>query len=157
MPGRPSRPAGRSRHAATKTATATAITTNVSSLLPNSIQVLTIVWPGVRAATMLLVVHSGQSGQPSPDWLSLTAAPVTMIPEFATTLASARPRMDCGLGRQTRAISRAAALVRAGPAEPSAAAVRLGDAPDVRAVDPPESPEALAPDGAPTLVATCSS
>jgi len=41
--GRPSRPAGLNRQAAKKTATATAMTTNVSSRLLNSIQVLTMV------------------------------------------------------------------------------------------------------------------
>jgi len=129
------------------------ITTNVSSRLPNSIQVLAVVWPAVCVATRLRAVHAGQSGQPSPDWLSRTAPPVTMIPAFATTLASARPRMPAVLGRQTRSLSRAAALVgvavdREGPPEPLVPVCVGGRA---------ESPEALASSGALTLAATCSS
>jgi hypothetical protein len=69
--------------------------------------------------------------------LSLTAAPVTMIPAFTTTPASARVRMDRRVGRQKNAVSRAAALVRAG--------------------DPPLPPAALASPAGLTLVATCSS
>jgi len=79
----------------------------VNSLLPNSIHVFTMVWPGVRVAVRLCTVHFGQSGQPSPDSLRRTAAPVTMIPELATTPARARRRKAAGLGRQTNAISRA--------------------------------------------------
>jgi hypothetical protein len=123
--GFPSGPGTRNRHAAMKTATATAITTNVRRRLPNSIQVFAIVWPGVRVATRLLVVQSGQSGQPSPDSLSRTAAPVTMIPALATTPANARRRIDVGVGCQTKAASRATVLARGeSRGEPGCVAVR---------------------------------
>ena len=73
-----------------------AITTSgkFSSRLPNSIQVFSVVWPAECAATTLVWVHCGQSGQPSPDDDSLTAAPVEMMTALAMTEASANPRSD---------------------------------------------------------------
>ena len=82
--------------------------------------------PLVCAATRLLEVQSGQSGQPRPDALSRTAAPVMMIPAFATTPATATRRIEAGVGNrngaaQAQAPPRALApvvgsLVAAGPA-----------------------------------------
>src|SRR5882757_617687 len=81
--------------------------------------------PRVRAATRLLEVQSGQSGQPRPDALSRTAAPVMMIPAFATTPASATRRIEVGVGKRKGAIQAQTprrALVRpgAGPVEADA-------------------------------------
>ena len=55
------------------------------------------------AATRLLEVQSGQSGQPRPDALSRTAAPVMMIPAFATTPATATRRIEVGVGNRNGA------------------------------------------------------
>ena len=63
-------------------------------------------------------MHSGQSGQPSPDSLSRTAAPVTMLPAVATTPPRAMTRIDAAEGQSTgaaiRASSRRSAEPRAG-------------------------------------------
>ena len=72
-----------------------------SSLLPNSIQVLSSVCPAFLLATMSAVLHCGQSGQPSPDALSRTAAPVDMITVSAMTPASASRRIETGVGAST--------------------------------------------------------
>ena len=42
-------------------------------------------------------MHVGHSGQPRPDSVSRTAPPVTMMPTFAITLASAHRRTAFGL------------------------------------------------------------
>src|ERR1700759_3557326 len=83
--------------------TSPAMTTSgkFSSRLPNSIQVFSVVWPVVVAATRLLAVQSGQSGQPRPDLLSRTASPVDMMITLATTAASASWRSDPRVGRST--------------------------------------------------------
>ena len=65
-----------------------------SSRLPNSIQVFSVVWPVLCAATTLVCVHCGQLGQPRPDELSRTAAPVQMTTALAMTEASANPRTE---------------------------------------------------------------
>src|SRR5262252_4136444 len=101
-------PPGRNRQAAISTATATTVTTTVTILLPNSIQVWNMGSPRVGAATRLLRVHCGQSGQPSPDLLSRTAAPVTMMTVEEITPASAIRRMETGVGSQTAAAQRRA-------------------------------------------------
>src|ERR1700759_3378529 len=72
-----------------------------SSRLPNSIQVFSVVCPAVFAATRLLAVQSGQSGQPRPDLLSRTASPGGMMITLATTEASASPRSEPVVGRST--------------------------------------------------------
>src|ERR1700744_3315125 len=72
-----------------------------SSRLPNSIQVFSVVCPTVFAATRLLAVQSGQSGQPRPDLLSRTASPVDMMITLATTAASAHRRSEVVVGRST--------------------------------------------------------
>src|ERR1700734_2090063 len=59
--------------------------------------------PWLCAATRLLEVQSGQSGQPRPDALSRTAAPVMMIPAFAATPARATRRIDVGVGNRNGA------------------------------------------------------
>jgi hypothetical protein len=74
--------------------------------LLNSIHVFNVVWPADCAATTLLLVHVGQSGQPRPDDDRRTAAPVEMITALAITDARAQPRSDLGVGCQTGAISR---------------------------------------------------
>jgi hypothetical protein len=73
----------------------------VSSLLLNSIQVLSSVWPAFLLAAMSAGLHRGQSGQPSPDELSRTAAPVDMMAVSAMTPASASRRIDVGVGEST--------------------------------------------------------
>ena len=75
----------------------------VSSRLPNSIAVFSEVCPAECAATTLVAVHRGQSGQPSPEELSRTAAPVQTRTAFAITEASASPRTESGVGRSTGA------------------------------------------------------
>ena len=72
-----------------------------SSLLPNSIQVLSSVCPAFLLATMSAVLHCGQSGQPSPDELSRTAAPVDMMTVSAMTAASASRRIEVRVGDST--------------------------------------------------------
>ena len=73
----------------------------LSSRLPNSIHVLNSVCPAFLLATMSAALHRGQSGQPSPDELSRTAAPVDMIAVSAMTPASAIRRIDCAVGAST--------------------------------------------------------
>src|ERR1700753_84017 len=84
-----------------KTSPAMATSGKFSSRLPNSIQVFSVVCPVVFAATRLLAVQSGQSGQPSPDLLSRTASPVDMMITLATTAARASPRSEAVVGRST--------------------------------------------------------
>src|SRR5690348_18457678 len=80
----------------------------VTRRLPNSIQVWNMGSPAECAATRLLRVHSGQSGQPRPDSLSRTAAPVAMIPAVQITPARANLRMAAGEGSRTAAAARPA-------------------------------------------------
>ncbi len=49
-------------------------------------------------AAMLCAVQAGQSGQPRPDWLSRTAAPVRMISAEVMSPASAHRRMAAAVG-----------------------------------------------------------
>jgi len=62
----------------------------------------------VPLATMLVAVHLGQSGQPSPDALSRTPAPVTTMAADATTPASASRRIAAGDGASTVSAQRRA-------------------------------------------------
>ena len=89
-----------------KVSPAIAMRGKFSNLLPNSMAVFSAVWPAECAATALVLVHVGQSGQPRPDDESRTAAPVEMITALAITDARAQPRSDFSVGRQTRATSR---------------------------------------------------
>jgi hypothetical protein len=82
--------------------------------------------PRVCAAIRLPRVHCGQSGQPSPDLLSRTAAPVTMMPAVEITPASAIRRMDTGLGAQTASAQRRSTA--APPAPRGAGGGALGSA-----------------------------
>jgi hypothetical protein len=100
-------PPTRYRHAAMNTRPAIATSGKLSSRLPNSIDVFSRVCPGERAATRLALVHCGQSGQPSPEELSRTAAPVAMMTVLAITPASVRARIDDSVGDSTGAASRA--------------------------------------------------
>ncbi len=84
-----------------KASPAIATSGKFSSRLPNSIQVFSVVCPAVLAATRLLAVQSGQSGQPRPDLLSRTASPVDMMITLATTAASASRRSDTRVGCST--------------------------------------------------------
>jgi hypothetical protein len=88
--------------------TAIATSGKFSSRLPNAIAVFSEVCPGELAATRLVLVHCGQSGQPSPDELSRSAAPVHIRTAFAMTDASANPRTEPRVGRSTGPVSRAA-------------------------------------------------
>ncbi len=83
-----------------------------SSLLPNSIQVLSRVCPAFLLATTSAALHCGQSGQPSPDALSRTAAPVDMITVSAMTPASASRRIETGVGASTGLVQAAARDLR---------------------------------------------
>ncbi len=105
-------PPGRNRHAVISTSTATTISTPVSIRLLNSIQVCSSGCPELRAATRLLVVQAGQSGQPSPDALSRTAAPVMISPALAHTPASAIRRIEVTVGNSTGATRLRADRVR---------------------------------------------
>jgi hypothetical protein len=94
------------------TMTVIATSGKLSSLLLNSIQVLSSVCPAFLLATTSAALHRGQSGQPSPDELSRTAAPVDMITVSAMTPASAIRRIDRGVGDRTGlAIGQASILV----------------------------------------------
>ena len=85
-----------------------------SSLLPNSIQVLSSVCPAFLLATTSAALHSGQSGQPSPDALSRTAAPVDMITVSAMTPASASRRSETSVGDRTGLVQAATRELRWG-------------------------------------------
>jgi len=61
----PSGSPGRNRQAAMKISAAMMTSGKFSSLLPNSIQVLSRVCPAFLLATTSAVLHCGQSGQPS--------------------------------------------------------------------------------------------
>src|ERR1700744_5145103 len=63
------------------------------------------VWPAECAATRLVLVHVGQSGQPRPDDERRTAAPVEMITALAITDARAHWRSDLVVGCQTVAMT----------------------------------------------------
>src|ERR1700749_3617442 len=89
-----------------KVSPAIATSGKFSSRLPNSIQVFSVVWPAECAATALLLVHEGQSGQPRPDADRRTAAPVEMITGLATPDGRAQPRRDRAGARHTRPVSR---------------------------------------------------
>ncbi len=99
----------------------TAITkiATVTSLLPNSIQRWISVSPVAPAAAMLFDVQDGQSGQPRPDWLSRTAAPVAMIPAEASTPARAIRRMAAGEGASRTPAQRRARPRTAGASWPA--------------------------------------
>ena len=84
-----------------KVSPAMATSGKLSSRLPNSIHVFSVVCPAVLAATRLRLVQSGQSGQPSPDLLSRTASPVDMMTTLATTAARASHRSEVVVGRST--------------------------------------------------------
>jgi len=75
--------------------------------LLNSIAVFRLVCPVLCAATTLVWVHCGQSGQPSPDDESRTASPVQIRTAFEITAASANPRTAPCVGRRTGAVTRA--------------------------------------------------
>ena len=94
-------PSGRYCQAAMKIRPAMMTSGKFSSRLLNSIQVLSSVWSAFLLATMSAALHCGQSGQPSPDALSRTAAPVDMITVSAMTPASARRRIEVGVGDST--------------------------------------------------------
>ena len=113
-------PPGRNRQAATNTPTAITVTATVTIRLPNSIQVWNIGSPCECAATRLLRVHCGQSGQPRPDSLSRTAAPVAMIPAVVITPARAIRRMATGVGLSSTSAQR---LARAAAGPPPAGAM----------------------------------
>ena len=94
-------PSGRYRQAAMKIRPAMMTSGKFSSRLLNSIQVLSSVCPAFLLATMSAALHCGQSGQPSPDALSRTAAPVDMITVSAMIPASASRRIDACVGDST--------------------------------------------------------
>ena len=94
-------PCGRNRQAAMKTRTVMMTSGKLSSRLANSIQVLSSVCPAFLLATTSAALHWGQSGQPRPDELSRTAAPVDMIAASAMTPASAIRRIDRAVGDST--------------------------------------------------------
>src|SRR5215475_13429506 len=77
----------------------------VTSLLPNSTQRCTRESPVAPLATRLVAVQSGQFVQPSPDWLSRTAAPVRMIRIDVTSPARAHRRSTAVLGASSASVS----------------------------------------------------
>ena len=79
--------------------------TIVTNRFPNSTQRWMRGSPVAPLATRLCAVHWGQSGQPSPDWLSRTAAPVRMMNTDASTPASAYRRIAAGEGASTESAS----------------------------------------------------
>ena len=87
------------------------------------------------------MVQSGQSGQPSPDLLSRTASPVDMMTALAITAASARPRIDSGVGRSTSPASRVTSggndEGRAAGLGPGAGVTSAGTLPIVGDLPPP--------------------
>ena len=74
------------RQTTSTVAIATAVSTKVSSRLPNS---MTPCAASSGVATKLSSVHRGQVGQPRPEPVSRTSPPVTTIAPLATALASA--------------------------------------------------------------------
>ena len=62
--------------------------------------------PGAVRGQALVLVHVGQSGQPSPDELSRTASPVEMRTALEMTAASANPRTAAWSGRSRGALIR---------------------------------------------------
>src|SRR6202020_2700974 len=77
-----------------------------SSRLPTSIHEWSSVGPELSAATALDFVQAGQSGQPSPDEESRTAAPVEMTTALEIIAASAQPCSDRTVGLSTGAVRR---------------------------------------------------
>jgi hypothetical protein len=75
---------------------AIAMSTKVSSRLPNSTHWCSGAISAWLTGTMLPGKHSGKVGQPSPDPVTRTVAPVTMIPTCATRLATASRRRVVG-------------------------------------------------------------
>ena len=107
-------PSGLNRQAAMKIRPAMMTSGKFSSRLLNSIQVLTSVCPAFLLATMSAALHCGQSGQPSPDALSRTAAPVDMIAVSAITPASASRRIEAHVGDSTGLVQAATRDLRWG-------------------------------------------
>ena len=95
---------GRVFSAASKHAPATSTTTNVSNRLPNSIHWVSAATSGCGVGTRLPGKHSGHVGQPSPEPVTRTTEPVTAMPAWATTAATASRRIsDAGVaGRRCR-------------------------------------------------------
>src|SRR5215472_18204533 len=86
--------------------------------------------PVAPDAAMLCAVQSGQSGQPRPDWLSRTAAPVRMIRAEVITPPCAQRRSASGVGASSQSeASRAqpAPARRDGAAEGVSGAARGAD------------------------------
>src|SRR5262249_59941722 len=107
---------GRASTAATRVASVTAASTEVSVRLPNSISS----WPATApVGTYEAAVQRGQVGQPSPEPVSRTAPPVTTIPTLATKLASASRRSRSGLTRGSSRTSRSSHSPPTPPASPS--------------------------------------
>jgi hypothetical protein len=76
-------------------------------------------------ATASAALHCGQSGQPRPDELSLTAAPVDMITVSAMTPASAIRRIDRGVGDSTALMTGQAPILEAPTRERRSAGTTL--------------------------------
>ena len=95
----------------------------VSSRLPNSIAMFSQVCPAECAATTLVAVHRGQSGQPSPEELS-RPPPVQIRTAFAITEASANPRTQSRDGRSSGATSRARGRTRRVPEAATSASLQ---------------------------------
>jgi hypothetical protein len=98
MPRNPSTASGRrsrrtDRNTTTRVAIAIAVSTKVSSRLPNSI---TPCAASSGVTTKLSSVQRGQVGQPSPEPVTRTAPPVTTIAPLATRLASATRETAAG-------------------------------------------------------------
>lgn len=82
-------------------AAATASTRNDSRRLPNSIAMLIGACESIFAGTKLSGVQRGQVGQPRPEPVTRTAAPVTVMPTLTTIAARAHRRIDSFVGNRT--------------------------------------------------------
>ena len=70
----------------------------VNSRLPYSIHWLSVAYSGCSTGTMLPGKHSGQVGQPRPEPVTRTIAPVIAISACVATTASATPELESAAG-----------------------------------------------------------
>ena len=91
---------GVSRIADSTQAIPTTSTRKVTIRLPNSMAMLIGEISGCATGSRLSGVQLGQVGQPSPDSVTRTTAPLTVMPALTTTEASAQPRIVLGVGVQ---------------------------------------------------------
>ncbi len=76
----------------------------VKSRLPYSIHWLSVAYSGWSTGTMLPGKHSGHVGQPRPELVTRTIAPVIAISACVATTASATPSWSRRLGLGARSM-----------------------------------------------------